>query len=108
VEVATPPAIEFEHYLYMADLPKKLSHKYGANRKEIARRFRKRDHNFSQSRDIREDRGERQTKTANSGTPLPRASQAQPCIHNKRCIPDKPGVVANGLGGEPTSRKRKL
>jgi hypothetical protein len=53
----------------MADIPKKASHKYGANRKEIARRFRKRDRNFSQSRDIREDRGERQLKTAHSGTP---------------------------------------
>jgi hypothetical protein len=48
----------------MTAIPKKLSHKYGANRKEIARRFRKRDRNFSQSRDIREDRGERQIKTA--------------------------------------------
>jgi hypothetical protein len=48
----------------MADLPKNVSHKYGANRKEIARRFRKRDRNFSQSRDIREDRGERQFKNS--------------------------------------------
>jgi hypothetical protein len=57
----------------MTDLLKNVSHKYGANRKEIARRFRKRDRNFSQSRDIREDRGERQLKTAQSGTPLHRA-----------------------------------
>jgi hypothetical protein len=48
----------------MAEVPKKSSHKFGANRKEIARRFRKRDRNFSQSRDIREDRGERQIKMA--------------------------------------------
>lgn len=42
------------------------SHKLGANRKELARKPRKHDANFSQSRDIREDRGERQIK--NSGT----------------------------------------
>ena len=38
------------------------SHRRGANRNEFARKDRKVDHNFSQSRDIREDRGERQIK----------------------------------------------
>jgi hypothetical protein len=40
----------------------KKSHKLGANRKEIARKTRKHDNNFAQSRDIWEDRGERQIK----------------------------------------------
>jgi hypothetical protein len=44
----------------------KPTHKLGANRKEIARKPRKRDSNFAQSRDIREDRGERQIKTGRS------------------------------------------
>jgi hypothetical protein len=48
----------------MANSLKKTSHKLGANRKEVARKARKRDPNFAQSRDIREDRGERQIKTA--------------------------------------------
>jgi hypothetical protein len=39
-----------------------VSHKLGANRKEIANKKRKHDANFSQSRDIREDRGARQEK----------------------------------------------
>ena len=43
---------------------KKVSHKLGPNRKEVARKSRKRDSNFAQSRDIREDRGERQMKAA--------------------------------------------
>lgn len=34
----------------------------GANRNETTRKPRKRDANFAQSRDIREDRGERQMK----------------------------------------------
>jgi hypothetical protein len=38
------------------------SHKLGANRKEMAQKHRKHDANFSQSRDIREDRGERREK----------------------------------------------
>ncbi|MBI3418399.1 MAG: hypothetical protein HY043_24175 [Verrucomicrobia bacterium] len=38
------------------------THKLGANRKETARKARKHDANFAQSRDIREDRGERQIK----------------------------------------------
>lgn len=42
---------------------RKTSHKLGANRNEPAKRLRKRDRNFAQSRDIHEDRGERQIKT---------------------------------------------
>jgi hypothetical protein len=41
---------------------KVISHKFGANHKELAARRRKHDANFAQSRDIREDRGERQIK----------------------------------------------
>jgi len=42
---------------------KKSAHKLGANRKELAHKSRQHDANFAQSRDIREDRGERQMKT---------------------------------------------
>lgn len=41
----------------------KTTRKFGANRNDPARKPRFRDNNFSQSRDIREDRGERQIKT---------------------------------------------
>jgi hypothetical protein len=41
----------------------KIPHKLGANPKEPAVKTRKRDPNFKQSRDVREDRGERQMKT---------------------------------------------
>lgn len=41
-----------------------LPHKLGANRKELARKPRKEKTGFSQSRDVREDRGERQSKFA--------------------------------------------
>ena len=51
---------------------KKIFHKLGANRKEAARKARKRDANFAQSRDIREDRGERQIKTGVRRTLLSR------------------------------------
>ncbi len=44
------------------DLPRKL----GANRNETASRPRKHDKNFKQSRDVREDRGERQAKLSNA------------------------------------------
>ncbi len=37
-------------------------HKRGANQNEMAVKGRKKDKNFSQSRDVREDRGTRQTK----------------------------------------------
>ncbi|MFM1769061.1 MAG: hypothetical protein RJA22_1590 [Verrucomicrobiota bacterium] len=39
------------------------THKLGANRRELTRTPRKKDKNFKQSRDIREDRGERKSKT---------------------------------------------
>ncbi len=41
---------------------KKASHKLGANRNEMATKHRKATKNFSQSKDVREDRGRRQTK----------------------------------------------
>jgi hypothetical protein len=41
---------------------KKVTRKLGANRKEEAQNPRPRDNNFKQSRDIHEDRGERQIK----------------------------------------------
>lgn len=41
----------------------KVPHKLGANQKEAAAKPRKHDANFKQSRDVREDRGERQLKT---------------------------------------------
>jgi hypothetical protein len=43
-------------------------HKLGANRHDPARKSKKRDSNFAQSRDIREDRGERQIKNVNRQT----------------------------------------
>ena len=49
----------------------KPTHKLGANRKEIARKPRKHDPNFAQSRDIREDRGERQMKAAQARQTMP-------------------------------------
>lgn len=42
---------------------KKTSHKLGANRNEVAKKVRKHDPNFAQSRDVREDRGQRQAQT---------------------------------------------
>jgi hypothetical protein len=39
-------------------------HKLGANQKEVAVKTVKHDANFKQSRDVREDRGQRQMKTA--------------------------------------------
>jgi hypothetical protein len=48
----------------MTEPSKKPTYKLGANRHELARKSRKRDANFAQSRDIREDRGERQMKAA--------------------------------------------
>jgi hypothetical protein len=46
--------------------PKATPHKLGANQKEAAVKTRKLDPNFKQSRDIREDRGQRQLKTTNA------------------------------------------
>ena len=47
----------------MSEISQRLFHKLGANRNELARRQPRRDRNFSQSRDIWEDRGERQMQT---------------------------------------------
>ena len=55
----------------MAIPPKKPAHKLGANRKEIARKPHPKDANFAQSRDIREDRGERQMKATRARQTLP-------------------------------------
>jgi hypothetical protein len=46
-------------------------HKLGAHLKEVAHKARKHDPNFAQSRDIREDRGERQMKTERARQTLP-------------------------------------
>ncbi len=46
--------------------PKTITHKLGVNKKETAVKARKLDPNFKQSRDIREDRGQRQMKTTNA------------------------------------------
>jgi len=45
---------------------KVAAHKLGSKRNETAKRPRKIDNNFKQSRDVREDRGTRQMK---SGSP---------------------------------------
>jgi len=44
-------------------LPKPTPHKLGANLHDPARKQKKLDANFAQSRDAREDRGERQIKS---------------------------------------------
>ena len=61
----------------MAAPTKKPAHKLGANRKELARKNRKHDANFAQSRDIREDRGERQMNTARARQTLPHLTQGR-------------------------------
>lgn len=48
----------------MKSKPATKPHKLGANQKEPAVKGVKHDANFKQSRDIREDRGTRQMKTA--------------------------------------------
>lgn len=55
----------------------KPAHKLGANRKEEARRRPQKDANFSQSRDIREDRGERQMKAARARQTLPHLTRGR-------------------------------
>ena len=47
----------------MKTIPPGTCHRYGPNRRELAVRLRKRDQNFRQSRDVREDRGQRRMKT---------------------------------------------
>jgi hypothetical protein len=48
-----------------------IAHKLGANHKDTARKAKSRDANFAQSRDIREDRGERQMKSARARQTMP-------------------------------------
>ncbi len=48
----------------MKEKPKAAPHKLGANQKEAAVKAVKHDANFKQSRDVREDRSQRQSKTA--------------------------------------------
>ena len=48
----------------MKTKPTTTPHKLGANQKEEAVKTVKHDPNFKQSRDVREDRGQRQMKTA--------------------------------------------
>ena len=53
----------------MKEKPKSTPHKLGANQKETAVKAVKHDANFKQSRDVREDRSQRQMKTSGpSGT----------------------------------------
>jgi len=47
---------------FMNNIPERLFHKLGANQKELAQKRPKRDRNFAQSRDIWEDRSERQVR----------------------------------------------
>jgi hypothetical protein len=54
----------------MPGIAKTFAH-LGANRKELTRKPRKSGHNSSQSRDIREDRGERQMKTVRNPRTMP-------------------------------------
>ena len=56
---------------------KTVSHKLGANHHEVAKKARKIDPNFSQSRDVHEDRGQRQAQTARNRQTLPRASRGR-------------------------------
>ncbi len=55
----------------------KPAHKLGANRKEAARPRPQKDANFSQSRDIRDDRGERKMKTVQARQTLPHLTRGR-------------------------------
>jgi hypothetical protein len=55
----------------MKQTARKIAHKLGANQKEPAAKEIPRDPNFKQSKDIREDRGERQLKTKIAPRTLP-------------------------------------
>jgi hypothetical protein len=57
------------HPLAMKQKDQKTSRKLGADRNETAVKTRKLDANFKQSRDVREDRGERQIKTSGPRQP---------------------------------------
>lgn len=58
-----PEGIHHRHP-FMKTKPEAITHKLGVNQKEPAVKAVKRDANFKQSRDVREDRGQRQAKTA--------------------------------------------
>lgn len=60
-EMKKPPIV-----MLMKTKPKAPPHKLGANQKEPAVKARKHDPNFKQSRDVREDRGLRQMKSASA------------------------------------------
>ena len=62
---------------FMTTRSKKRTHKLGSNRKEFSRKPRKQDANFAQSRDIREDRGERQMKAARARQTLPHLTRGR-------------------------------
>lgn len=51
--------------------------KFGANRNETAVKSRPHDANFAQSRDIREDRGQRKAQTARPRQTLPPAARGK-------------------------------
>jgi hypothetical protein len=51
----------------MKNSTRSTRHKLGANSNEFAKKAKRHDNNFSQSRDIHEDRGQRQNKN----TPRP-------------------------------------
>ena len=51
----------------MKSKPKSTTHKLGPNQKETAVKAVKHDANFKQSRDVREDRSQRQMKTSGPG-----------------------------------------
>ena len=61
----------------MPNPTRKRSHKLGANHNEFARKTRKHDPNFAQSRDVREDRGQRQAQTARNRQTLPPAARGR-------------------------------
>jgi hypothetical protein len=56
-----------KQFCHMKAKSEKIPHKLCANPKEPAVKARKRDPNFKPSRDICEDRGERQIKTGGTG-----------------------------------------
>jgi hypothetical protein len=57
---------------------KRAAYKFGANRCEPARRWRKTAANFKQTRDVREDRGTRQSKSVVVPATLPALESAPP------------------------------
>ncbi len=55
----------------------KPARKLGANRKDFERKARKHDPNFAQSKDIREDRGERQMKASRARQTMPHLDRSR-------------------------------